>query len=202
METFSALLALCAGNSPVTGEFHAQRPVTRSFDVFFDLRLNKWLSKQSWGWWFEMPSCPLWRHCNDNICKDRVQVWWVKALNSKQIIARFLWLFRKISFNQRKNIWNHNWAKFGVDMLNDLNWTIQNCHDKWPYSISYELWECPGNASIGQIFYNPDFASCRQHLHVTHWCLKIPPLWSRYFQMHIFESKSSYLNSNFKFSWE
>ena len=42
----------------------AQRPVTRSFDVFFDLRLNKRLSKQSWGWWFETPSCPLWRHCN------------------------------------------------------------------------------------------------------------------------------------------
>ena len=42
METFSALLALCAGNSPVTGEFPTQRPVTRSFDVFFDLRVNKW----------------------------------------------------------------------------------------------------------------------------------------------------------------
>ena len=41
METFSALLALCAGNSPVTGEFRAQRPVTRSFDAYFDLRLNK-----------------------------------------------------------------------------------------------------------------------------------------------------------------
>ena len=37
METFIALLALCAGNSPVTGEFPSQRPVTRSFDVFFDL---------------------------------------------------------------------------------------------------------------------------------------------------------------------
>ena len=37
METFSALLAICAGNSPVPGEFPAQRPVTRSFDVFFDL---------------------------------------------------------------------------------------------------------------------------------------------------------------------
>ena len=34
----SALLAICAGNSPVAGEFPAQRPVTRSFDVFFDLR--------------------------------------------------------------------------------------------------------------------------------------------------------------------
>ena len=52
------------GNSHVTGEFPAQRPVTRSFDVFFDLRLNKRLSKQSWGWWFETLSRPLWRHCN------------------------------------------------------------------------------------------------------------------------------------------
>ena len=65
METFSALLAICVGNSPVTGEFPTQRPVTLSFDVFFDLCLNKCLSKQSWGWWFEMSSCPLWRHCND-----------------------------------------------------------------------------------------------------------------------------------------
>ena len=60
----SALLSLCAGNSPVTGEFLAQRPVTRSFDVFFNLCLNKRLSKQSWGWWFEAPSRPLRRHCN------------------------------------------------------------------------------------------------------------------------------------------
>ena len=64
MVPFSALLALCAGNLPVTGEFPAQRPVTQSFYVFFDLRLNKRLCKQSWGWWFETPSCPLWRHCN------------------------------------------------------------------------------------------------------------------------------------------
>ena len=42
----------------------AQRPVTQSFDVFFDLRLNKRLSKQAWGWWSETPSRPLCRHCN------------------------------------------------------------------------------------------------------------------------------------------
>ena len=65
METFSALLAMCARKSPMTGEFPVQRPVTRSFDVFFDRRLNKWLSKQLWGWWFEMPSRSLWRHSND-----------------------------------------------------------------------------------------------------------------------------------------
>ena len=64
-ETLSALLAFCAGNSPVTGEFPSQRPVTRSFDVFFDLRLNKPLGKQSWGWGFETPSRSLRRYYND-----------------------------------------------------------------------------------------------------------------------------------------
>ena len=67
LETFSALLALCAGNSPVTGEFPAQRPVTRSFDVSFDLRVNKRLTKQSWGWWFGTPSRSLRRQCNGNL---------------------------------------------------------------------------------------------------------------------------------------
>ena len=46
------------------GVFPSQRPVTRSFDVYFDLRLNNWLSKQSWGWWFETLSCSLWRYRN------------------------------------------------------------------------------------------------------------------------------------------
>ena len=64
METFSALLAICAGNSPVSGEFPAQRPVTRSFDVFFDVRLIKRLSKHSRGWWFGTLSHPLCRHRN------------------------------------------------------------------------------------------------------------------------------------------
>ena len=61
--------SLCAGNSPVTGKFPPQRPVTRSFDIFFDLRLNKWSNKQSWRQWFEMPSSSLWCHCNE--------MWWV-----------------------------------------------------------------------------------------------------------------------------
>ena len=64
MEPFSALLALRTGNSPVSGEFPAQRPVTRSFDVCFDLHLIKRLGKHSQGWWFETLSRPLWRHCN------------------------------------------------------------------------------------------------------------------------------------------
>ena len=64
METFSRLLAFCAGNTPFNDEFPSQRPVTRSFDVFYHGCLNKRLSKQSWGWWSEMPSRSLWRHCN------------------------------------------------------------------------------------------------------------------------------------------
>ena len=64
METFSALLAICTRNSPVPGEFPAQMPVTQSFDVFFHLRLNKQLSKQSLGWWSETLSRPLWHHRN------------------------------------------------------------------------------------------------------------------------------------------
>ena len=54
------------GNSPVTGEFPTQMPVTRGFDVFFYVCLNEQLSKQSWGWWFETPLCSLWRQCNDH----------------------------------------------------------------------------------------------------------------------------------------
>ena len=45
MESFSTLLAICAGNSPVTGELPAQRPVTGSFDIFYNLLLNKRLGK-------------------------------------------------------------------------------------------------------------------------------------------------------------
>ena len=59
METFSALPAIC-----VTGEFPAQRPVTRSFDAFFHLCLNYRLIKHTWGWWIETSSRPWWRHCN------------------------------------------------------------------------------------------------------------------------------------------
>ena len=65
METFSALLPIRVGNSPVPGEFPTQRPVMRSFDIFFDLCLNRWLRKQWWGWWFVTLSRPLWRHRDD-----------------------------------------------------------------------------------------------------------------------------------------
>ena len=107
METFSALLALCAGNSPVTGEFPAQRPVTRSFDVFFDLRLNKRLSKQSWCWWFETPSHPLWRHCNViRNHKDSLGGWFMSSRTStKSIWRRYcIWSFQRHFLQQKYSL--------------------------------------------------------------------------------------------------
>ena len=67
------------------GEFPAQRPVTRSFDVFFDLRPNKWLSKQPWGWWFEALSWSLWRHCNgltDRSISELDHYWFFCIINT------------------------------------------------------------------------------------------------------------------------
>ena len=55
---------------PLCGEFTGRRwiPWTKASDgklwCFYDLRLNKWLSKQWWGWWYGIPSHPLWRHCD------------------------------------------------------------------------------------------------------------------------------------------
>ena len=68
VQGISGMMTSLSGN---TDEFPAQRPVTRSFDVFFDLHLNKRLNKQPWGWWFETQSCLLWRHCTRIIeCMD------------------------------------------------------------------------------------------------------------------------------------
>ena len=56
---------LCGGFTDHRWIPHTKACDARSFGVFFDLRLNKRLSKQpAWGWWFETPSRPLWHHCN------------------------------------------------------------------------------------------------------------------------------------------
>ena len=126
METFSALLALRAGNSPVTGEFPAQSPVMRSFDVFFDLHPNKWLSKQFRRWWFETPSRPLWRFCN--VIKSHYNT--VNFLNSHKkhlvhmkcallhavswvrlvmiILSKWHFHFNELSQPSRHDIWSSN----------------------------------------------------------------------------------------------
>ena len=69
------------------GEFPAQRPVTRSFDVFFDPRLNKRLSKQWWGWWFETPSWSLWRQCNVSVFHLHMQCFSYSFINGAALLC-------------------------------------------------------------------------------------------------------------------
>ena len=80
------------------GEFTgpAQRPVTRSFDVFFDLRLNKRLSKQSWGWWFETASCPLWRHRNVLVVSN-LHSWHCWIWCRLQLLVTYAWATQRVS---------------------------------------------------------------------------------------------------------
>ena len=116
METFFALLALCEGYSPVTDKFTSQRPVRRSFDVFFDLRLNKRLSKQSWGWWFETPSRSLWRHCNGNI----------RSFQRDVIIHQYLlqWRFSLAAIEMKSCANNH----ITYSYVNLMTYPCPNCH--------------------------------------------------------------------------
>ena len=82
IETSSTLLALCEGNPPVTGEFPSQWPVTRIIDVFFNLRLNKRMSKQSRRRWFETPSRSWWRHYNGFVFECEQWLWWCGVIIS------------------------------------------------------------------------------------------------------------------------
>ena len=63
-KNISALVALCEENPPISSRLLSQMPITRSFDVFFDLRQNKRLSKQLRRRWFKTSSRSLWSHCN------------------------------------------------------------------------------------------------------------------------------------------
>ena len=75
-----------------------QRPVTRGFDAFFDLRLNKWLKKQWLGWWFETPSYSLWRHCNEKqLWRLRLKSIGTEPTETRQTgnCPHICWLYRK-----------------------------------------------------------------------------------------------------------
>ena len=129
VETFSASRAFYAGNSPVPGEFPSQRPVTRSFDVFFDLWLNKHLSKQSWGWWFETPSCSLWRHCN--VIRSTIHNFTTSFVTtmtlSHQRVCSLIW----INCNPT---WMSNNIHYKV--CGEITYTFANCG-----GVTVEVWE-------------------------------------------------------------
>ena len=96
METFCALLVPCAGNSPLDDDFPAQLPVTRSFFVFFHLRLHKRLSKQSSGWSFETPSRWLWRHGNGFV--ESIKLFTTVVMNS------FVWFMYDLHLHSNLSI--------------------------------------------------------------------------------------------------
>ena len=121
-KTFSVFLALCVGNSPVTGEFPSQRPETRSFDVFFDERLNKRWSKQSWRRWFGTPSRSLWRHCNGGFTNDRTSGWTLERPVDQNV------------HNSVNHIWN---TPYTVLIMVDAGSSLGAC---WEHYIIIKSW--------------------------------------------------------------
>ena len=90
IETFSTLLALCEGNPSVNDGFPSHIPMTWSFDVFFDLCLNKRLSKRSRRRWFETPSLWLWRHSNKGLdaCFGELEYhWFMNSVSPDRCLA-------------------------------------------------------------------------------------------------------------------
>ena len=164
METFSALLAICAGNSPAPGEFPAQRPVTRSFDVSFDLRLNKRLSKQWWGWWFETLSRPLWRHRNENWEK------YMKWTRHEPIIhlqrnktrpkdVHILWYIIHMNVSKHRKVGCLFKHLFRLTIQNSskhhIKWSLTHCEDNSPVT----------DKSLSQRARNAGSASISWHHH-------------------------------------
>ena len=139
METFSALLAICAGNSPVPGEFHAQRPMTRSFDVFFDLRLNKRLSDQSWGWWFETLSRPLWRHRNENgrrnLADEYLNLWGRFYWHGLTLIPA--WISSYIHYEVWDEI-TYSFPNFNGEAAEDWEWISNIIPHIFGHGITYQ----------------------------------------------------------------
>ena len=138
----SALLALCAGNSLVTGEFPSQRSVTRNFDVSLICALNKRLSKQSWGW------CDLRRHCNVSRLTPRQQIF------SFFLIAVFWFKFHvpfsSIGSDDDVASWTY------ADLM--VNWTIGSRSQKENDEMSCAKWG-PQCVKVTSVLYS----TCQLH---------------------------------------
>ena len=150
METLSALLTLCGGNPPVTGGFPSQRPVTQK--LFWGMRLNKRLMKQSRGRWFESPPSSFWRHCNVVLpiwckCDDNDFAWtyWNISLN-------LYWLFLGMSVISF-------WCSVFRNMTQDINpalsqkWTQKRNSVFFLHDNYYYHWDVYVH---GNFFWNTD----------------------------------------------
>ena len=142
METFSTLLALCEGNPLATGEFPSQRPVTLSFDVFFDLCLHKQLSQ----WWrcqsFETPSHSSWRRCNvgSNDCCSG----WPPNAESQHLFQKLLLYMLTIISFIAKCIWMGGFLlKWYEEQRTDFHGDFP--HDNW-VALSRVSFYCKHNA--------------------------------------------------------
>ena len=111
------------------GEFPTQRPVTWSFDIVFDPRLNERLNKQSWGWWFETLSHPLWRHCND---APECNIETVQQYMSCHIIRKVPWETDSIYVSIRYRCNKH----LTIFQSCLETWTIKSCWSHL-YSLSH-----------------------------------------------------------------
>ena len=133
----SALLALCAGNSLVNGEFPSQRPVMWSFDVFFDLHQDKWLSKQSRRQWFETPSCSLWRPCNtiSGCLETCLFIYSGSSLSLRKKKSRKVWLYHfKNSKSYVLLVWNSSLTSVFVFCVKHLSSRFIHGLLLWPLS--------------------------------------------------------------------
>ena len=183
METVSALLAICAGNSPVPGEYPTQRPMTRNFD----LRLNKRLSKQSWGWRFETPLRLLWRHRNGIIIL-RSALWKQKCAHKCTFLSQHGALWNRDRFTVRfvrlvycgSPIWDKS---RGCNRFYSVV--------KWRIAASYR--------DAGQTrCYSVKLQSQYDQRILTHWGLdKRTPFRRRHFRMHFLEWQCLNFDENF-----
>ena len=137
METFSAILALCAGNSSVTDEFPSQRPVARSFDGFFYLRPNKpSLSKPSvirgaiasimTSLWWKM------RYMSLNYIMTIHSIYWIMANVSDYILFYLHYNVLKLIFSEQ-TCNNH---EFGSFYNNVYQLCLLKCH-RWSLRITH-----------------------------------------------------------------
>ena len=123
------------------GEFPAQRPVTRSFDVFFHLRLNKRLSKLPQGWWFETPPLSLWHQCNEIHSKNKVVKWttlglsnWCQKRTPQSRPKLVIWMSRRMTtlMSSQKQPESRQMTTFLLVSLpcDDLVITLERLNDK------------------------------------------------------------------------
>ena len=141
METFSALLAPCEGN-PTRG-LPSQRPVTRSFHVFFDLRLNKRLNKQSRCRWFETPWWSLWRRGN-----ALAKIMMARFTDAYTYATRLRWIdtynractYRDETRN-RKPLFTKRMDVLPEDLVKS------RCRKVRVYTLSQSLWKLTGTST-------------------------------------------------------